>query len=341
MHHRPEAVAGQPSTGALDITRHRPYLRVRELGTGRQRPFQPLPQVPGDVEAGQLQGLSRLVENGQVAGIKSLGAIQVMTQAFAHDERPKNIRCAFTDPVHLGIAHQLFDTEGRFSSQALRLCGFISHAAEENLGIAEEANRMLGAKDLGHGGFDPDIVPVLIGESPHQHGQGLHGKKMSGHVPETNLLRLAFGQRLLEGDSRIGPIQGWLPGLFRHAEANGRDADSAPHIENGEGILQPLAHLADHVLDRDLHLLQRDVGVLDAATAFKLAPLPHAQARRGHVEDKGRVDSIVRPLSFVDGHPFDSSVPQGLSKREQKAFLKQMLFLINMLPLPKWIFYKA
>ena len=164
-------------------------------------------------------------------------------------------------------------------------------------------------KDLGHGRFDPYVVPVLIGKSPDQHGQRFHGKEMPGHVAQPNLLSLPLCQRFLEGDAGIGSVNGRLPCLLGHAEANGRNADPTSHIQNGECIFQSLADFADDVFDRDLHLLQRDVGILDASAAFELTPLPYQQSRCGHVENKRRVDPVVCSLSFLDGHPLYSSVP--------------------------------
>ena len=48
--------------------------------------------------------------------------------------------------------------------------------------------------------------------------------------------------------------------------------------------------------------------VLNPATTFKLAALAHQYARCGHVQNKGRVDVIVRPLSLWSRNPFDRSL---------------------------------
>ena len=188
---------------------------------------------------------------------------------------------------YLGITYELFDAEGRLAAQVFDSA--VSYPMPPNrIWASRKIESCVPSKDLGHGRFDPYVVPVLIGKSPDQHGQRFHGKEMPGRVAQPNLLSLPLCQRFLEGDAGIGSVDGRLPCLLGHAGQMGRNADPRPTFRMVECIFQSLADFADDVFDRDLHLLQRDVGILDASAAFELTPLPYQQSRCGHVENKRR-----------------------------------------------------
>ncbi len=59
-----------------------------------------------------------------------------------------------------------------------------------------------------------------------------------------------------------------------------------------------------------MHVGECHVGVFNAPTPFKLAPLLNLHARTGHVQDECRVDGRFRPLPFRHGDPFCFSVQE-------------------------------
>ena len=205
-------------------------MGMREFPPIRKTAAPEPPQIPWQIEESKLPGLPRALEPPYAFGIEVFGSIHMAAQGFAHDERPEDIGRAFADAIHFRIADQLLDAERRFASLPFRFGGFIAHAPEDDLGIPDKTDRVFGTEDLRDRRFDPDIVAMLIGQMPDQHGQPFHRKQMAGHVSDANLLRFAFRQSLLECPALVRPIQRRLPRLFRHAEADGRDTDSAPHV---------------------------------------------------------------------------------------------------------------
>src|SRR2546422_10041194 len=116
-------------------------------------------------------------------------------QGLARHERPQNVRGPFADAVHLGVADELLDREARLAPDLPRLRRLVAHPAEDDLGVLQEADRLLRAEDLGDGGLNPDVVVLLVRHPPHERRQRLHREEVGRHAADAHHLRLPLGER--------------------------------------------------------------------------------------------------------------------------------------------------
>ena len=236
-------------------------------------------------------------------------------QPLARHERAEDIGRPLADAVHFGVSHELLDHERRLAAHPFGVRRLVAHPAEDDLRIAQEPDRLFRQEDFRDGGFDPNVVLLLIRHAPHQRGQRFHGKEVRRHAAQPHLLRLPLAERPAEGHAGIGAIERRLPGLLRHAQADGRDADGAADVENRQRVFEAFADLADDVLHGNAHIRKRHVRIFDAPAPFELAALAHRHPGGIHRQDKRAVHAIVGALPFQHRGPrrfaVDPNLPRG------------------------------
>src|SRR2546422_603515 len=214
-------------------------------------------------------------------------------QGLARHERPQNVRGPFADAVHLGVADELLDRESRLAPDLPRLRRLVAHPAEDDLGVLQETDRLLRAEDLGDGGLNPDVVVLLVRHAPHERRQRLHREEVGRHAADAHHLRLPLAQGLAEGDAGVGPVQRRLPRLLRHAETDGRDADRAADVEDGERVLESLADLAENVIGEIGKGLKYALTILNVGRAISIPAICLGMAKQAWQPTLDRANSRI------------------------------------------------
>ena len=122
-------------------------------------------------------------------------------------------------------------------------------------------------------------------------------------MAQPHALRLSLAEGFLERQSLVGPIERRLPCLFGHTEADGRDADRASDIENGQGILETSTDLTDDISRRDPDIGEGHVRILDTPATLKLTSLSYADTLAFHIKDEGGMDLVLCALAFRNRDP--------------------------------------
>src|SRR5450756_2036846 len=206
---------------------------------------------------------------------------------LAGDDHPQDLRRAFVDPHEPQIA--VVPLHGR----ALH----VAHPSVDLDGAVRGFVRRLGSEDLDHGGFLGDALAAVelpgcvIGGVPDRIGR-------DGHVHEHPLDRLPVGDRLAEGDPRLGLLGRERDELLDGAQRAGSHGE-APLIEHLHRDLEPFALAPEQVLSGDLAVLEHQLDRVRAAQAHLLLDRAHRHAGESLL-DCERGDAL-RTLRLV-GH---------------------------------------
>src|SRR4029079_10141322 len=109
-------------------------------------------------------------------------------------------------------------------------------------------DRGFGTEEFGNCGLDADVITVVVRHAPDCRSQGFHGEKACGHPTHPHPLDLSLGVRSWDRDPPVGSIESRLPCLFRHAEADCRNAHCATDIEDPQGGFWATAHFTEYTV---------------------------------------------------------------------------------------------
>src|SRR5688500_12217443 len=173
------------------------------------------------------------------------GRLLAFGQDMAGDDDFLDLAGAVVDLGDLGVAEVAFDVV------ALQ----VAAATEDLDGVRRVLHAVVAAEDLGHGGFprEAHALPAHGGGAP---GEPPPGLDLGRHLSQHELDRLQVGERFAE----LGAPQGM--GTRRVESGPGEperdrgDVD-AGDVETGHGDLESLPLLAEQVLTRDTHTVER------------------------------------------------------------------------------------
>ncbi|CAM3627728.1 hypothetical protein NORO109296_00565 [Nocardiopsis rhodophaea] len=162
--HAVEGGAGELARAALDepqMSGERPELgeggRVVSLADDQRG-------EPGGVEAagaGEGLGLGRVVRVG-VDDVPGHG--QVGVDRLAGDEQVHDLRGALEDPVDAQVAEHLLGGDAAFAARGQRIRGLEAAPAPDLHEFVGDLVGHLRGPELGDGGFEADVVPLVVGE---------------------------------------------------------------------------------------------------------------------------------------------------------------------------------
>ena len=115
----------------------------------------------------------------------------------------------------------------------------------------------LGVPELRRGRLEPDVVAAAVGHLAGQLGHRLHREGGRRHVGELVRDRLVLAHRPPPLHALGGQAAADLETQLGAADRARRDRQPAG-VERGERDLEPLALLADQVLDRHAHVGERE-----------------------------------------------------------------------------------
>ena len=162
--HAVEGRARELARGTLDVAqvaRQRPELvvgaRVLTLADGELR--QPLA-----VEQPGLHRRIRLRLGVAARHEQSARGLEVGIHRLAGDQQVHDLARAFEDAVHAHVAHHLLHGHGLLASRLERLRGLVAATAPDLHQLVDHLPRELRAVHLAQGGFDPDVVALVVGQ---------------------------------------------------------------------------------------------------------------------------------------------------------------------------------
>ena len=160
--HGVEDAARQGATGVLNILQFFAHSGIVEFGAVGDVFSFPLAQIPRDIKSYQARDGAEFDAIIQ----RVFNLFEMGIEPFTRDKGAEDIGGPFANAIHGGVAYQLFEAESRFSAHPFGVSGFVSHAAEDYLGVVKELNGLLRADDLGERRFDTDVIFFLIGHLP-------------------------------------------------------------------------------------------------------------------------------------------------------------------------------
>ncbi|CAM4153165.1 hypothetical protein NOGI109294_26155 [Nocardiopsis gilva] len=299
--HAVEGGAGELARVALDepqVPGERPELgvggRVLSLADDQRG-------EPGGVEAagaGERLGLGSVV-GVRVDDVPRHG--QVGVDRLAGDEQVHDLRGPFEDPVDPQVAEDLLGGDAAFAARGQRIGGLEAAPAPDLHQFVGDLVGHLRGPQLGDGGFQPDVVALVVGELRGQVDHGLHGIRRGRDEGDLLGDLLVLADRPPPLDALARPLAGDLGGPLARRDAHRRQGQP-PGVERGQRDLQALTLPADPVGRGHAHLVEPGHAVLQALQAHEPVAVLHGDALGVALHDERR-DTAAVSLALRDaGH---------------------------------------
>src|SRR6516165_3533189 len=136
-----------------------------------------------------------------------------------------------------------------------RLRGLVAATAAKLHQLVDHLPRELRAVHLAQGGFDPDVVALVVGQARRDVEHRLEAERAAGDERQLLRDRVVLADRPTPLHALAGPLAGHLRGPLRSSDGD-RHQRQAPRVQCAEGNLEPVPLARDSVLLGDEHVLK-------------------------------------------------------------------------------------
>ena len=261
---------------------------LAELAELREvRPAEVLGRIPGRVVRTGLGRGGELLAGRRLRLQNLVAALHVRVDRLAGDEEVLDLARPFEDAVDAHVAHDPLDRIGLLAARAQRLRRLVAAAAADLHQVIDHLPRHLGVEQLRHRRLEAQVDVAAVRQPRGQPYDRLHGERVRRHPGDLR------GHCLVLAD-RHAPLHALVRPLLRdvgHAPADGRAArgDGQPSgVERDQRELETLPLAPQHVLVRNVEVLEADQRVADAAQPHELAAMDDLESRRVRLHDERR-----------------------------------------------------